>query len=471
MPMSENHAPQTVAMLLSTPPEFGQIAIADSAANVFNNLPQLSYAFSVNYFGSEAITLTDPGVVSETLTQNQLDMASPVIESIATPYKLTVTGALAAEAQSDAAVRNVAAIDVADSAANVSSHLDMLEAVQAQHHDLSIVLSDSGTPQLSLTLTQLTADADALGVIGGSYGLKVSGVIAADAATVAALPHVAAIAISDSADNVLANASTLNGLIATGHDVSIAFDDGVPALALTPDQLTADAALLRDVTSNYTLAIDGTAANLTLAGTPGRGTVVAFTGRAAHYQIMPAGDGVSFTVTDVGTGRASVDHLSGITALEFSDGTDFIAQAPATTGAATSGNVVALYAAALGRTPDVAGLAYYEMALVDTPGLSLNQLAQQFLLSPESADNPAHQFAASAAGDGQFVTALYNALLHRAPEAGAVSYYQAVIGQSVSDLAGRAQVLTDFSSSSEFLNDVRITAQHPADAQHFLYVI
>jgi hypothetical protein len=246
--------------------------------------------------------------------------------------------------------------------------------------------------------------------------------------------------------------------------------------------LSADTAVLKDISTDFTLAIDGSAANITVAGIAGRGTVVQFTGPAANYSVTPSGDGVSLTVTDTGTGRTSVDHLSGITALQFSGGTDFVAQAPSNTGI-TTGNVTELYSAVLARTPDVAGLAYYQAQISSTPGLNLNQLAQNFLSAPEYVNNSAHNYAQTAAGDGQFITDTYNNLLHRAPEAGAVGYYQNVIAQftngvtpgtpayTAAELAGHAQVLVNFAASAEFLNDVQITAQHPADAQHFLYII
>jgi hypothetical protein len=32
-------------------------------------------------------------------------------------------------------------------------------------------------------------------------------------------------------------------------------------------------------------------------------------------------------------------------------------------------------------------------------------------------------------------------------------------------------VLAYFAASQEFLNDVEVTSQHPADAQHWLYLI
>lgn len=302
-------------------------------------------------------------------------------------------------------------------------------------------------------------------------------------ASVLAATPASAVTVTDTAAAVQNGLDGLQGLSAAGKISAITLtDSGIPTLSLSVAQITADTTALKAITTDYTAVVDGSAANITVAGIAGRGTVVKFTGPAADYTITPSGDGVHFTVTDSGTGRTSVDHLSGITALQFGDGTDFVAQAPSATQI-TTGNVTELYSAVLARTPDVAGLAFYQAEISTNPALSLNQLAQSFLSAPEYTNNSAHNYAQSAAGDAQFINDTYSNLLHRAPETGAVAFYQNVIAQftagltagtsayAAAALAGHAQVLVNFSASAEFLNDVQITAQHPADAQHFLYLI
>ena len=157
--------------------------------------------------------------------------------------------------------------------------------------------------------------------------------------------------------------------------------------------------------------------------------------------------------------------------LDFGGSRDFVATTPAANGGVTSGNVTELYGAVFGREPDVPGLSYYDNIVRDTPSLPLTTYAQWFIASPEYVNNPSHNYAQTSAGDAQFVTDSYQNLLHRAPEAGAVAYYQNIINQFGSKTVGHAVVLADFSQSAEFLNDVQITAQHPADTQHWLYLI
>jgi hypothetical protein len=139
-----------------------------------------------------------------------------------------------------------------------------------------------------------------------------------------------------------------------------------------------------------------------------------------------------------------------------------------------------------GRIPDVPGLAYYEKELAANPTLSLDRLAEDFLLSPEYTGNAAHAYAQSSAGDARFITDSYTNLLNRAPESGAIPYYQALIDKftggmtpgsaaySAAELAAHATVLVDFSASPEFLGDVQITAAHPASSGftgHWLVLI
>jgi hypothetical protein len=197
------------------------------------------------------------------------------------------------------------------------------------------------------------------------------------------------------------------------------------------------------------------------------------------------GDGIGLTVTDTGTGRASMDSLRGITAVQFSDFTDIVAQTPGSgeAGAVTTGNVTELYGAVFGRLPDVPGLAYYQAEAAANPDFPLTQFAQQFLASPEYVNNPAHAYAQSSAGDAQFIADCYENLLHRAPESGAVPYYQNIINSFTANLTpgtaayaaaqtlGHAYVLTDFSASAEFLQDVQVTAQNPSSAQHWLVLV
>lgn len=302
-----------------------------------------------------------------------------------------------------------------------------------------------------------------------------------------------AAAILDSAANVQADLDALESLASAGKIASISLTDpGFAVMEVTPVQLTADVLVFKDLqSSSYTLTIDGTAANITAGGLSGIGTTVELSGTPSQYTTIGLGDGSGFTLAETGTGRSSTDHFSGITELQFDNGGNgatptvaFIAsETPTVAGTVSSAQIAALYAAVLGRTPDSAGLAFYEAAAAD-PAQTILCMAAEFISSPEYVNNPAHSYLQTVAGETQFVTDTYRNLLSRAPEAGAADWYvQTVIdpilkgltpgtaAYTAADVSAHALVLAYFSQSPEFRSDVQITAAHPADAQHWLILV
>ncbi len=292
--------------------------------------------------------------------------------------------------------------------------------------------------------------------------------------------------IVDTATDVQNGLDSLQALSANGKIGSIALtNSGTAVLSITAAQSANDHTALLKISGSYDVSIDASAADATATGVVGHATTAVFSGSANQYSITPSGDGASFTVTDIGTGRVSIDHLSNINALQFSDYTVIVAsQMPPVTGAVSSAQVTELYGAVFGRTPDVAGLAFYQTYAAAHPGTPFTQFAQWFLSSPEYINNAAHNYAQSAAGDSQFITDSYDNLLHRGPAAGDATWYESnVISHFIAgltpgtpayaqaELQAHAQVLAYFSQSPEFLGDVHITAQHPADPTHWLVLI
>jgi len=401
------------------------------------------------------------GEIGPVSATDKVVMAAIGWTTTATSTALSVAGAVptlgaaAAVAAIDNAQDNYVA--VGDTGANVSAQLDGLEALARNETLSSITLTAS--PTITLSVAQMSADADALALISGSY-TKV---------------------VADSAANIVASLDTLETDAAAGTVTSIQVTDSNFAdLSLSTAQLSGDAAALAILTGNFYVTIDATSGkNLSIAGVADHGTIVALSGTASQYTITPSGDGVSFTLSASSIGT---DHLSGVTALEFGSSLDIVAATPRQ-GTVTTGNITELYGAVFDRQPDIPGLAFYLQYLKANPATPLVQFAQYFLASPEYTSNTAHDYPHDQAGDDQFITDSYENLLHRAPESGAIPYYENVINSYTAGLAagsaayiaaenlGHAWVLTYFSASPEFLSDVQITAAHPADAQHWLYLI
>lgn len=374
---------------------------------------------------------------------------------------LTVASAVPQRSAADAVANISAGVDayvaVVDSANGVSDSLDGLQALAKGQYLSSI--SVTGGSVISLSVAQITGDADALKAIAGGYSLSVA----------------------DSAAALQGGLGLLQTEFANGKLTAAAVTDAShAAITVTPSQLAADQGVIDLLSGNFTLTVNATsAANVGITGPSGHGTVVELSGSASQYTLTPAGNGVGFTVSS----SAGADEISNITALSFGGTLDFVAASPGKADAITTGNVTELYGAAFGREPDVPGLAFYQASLKSNPSVGLSTYATYFLSSSEYTANPAHDYAQSSAGDAQFITDCYQNLLHRTPAAGEVSFYQTVIAPYVkgvapgssayaaAELQAHAQVMTYFSQSPEFLGNVQITAAHPADSSHWLYLI
>ncbi len=289
------------------------------------------------------------------------------------------------------------------------------------------------------------------------------------------------VAVTDSAATVFANLDHLEEMMPNWALLGITLtDSGIPTETITSAQLSADRGVLSIIDSTMVLDVTATGTEASIQGMPNLATVVVFSGTASQYSFASTAQAGTFDVTKSGGGTTA---LSDVTALQFSDHTLFVAsETPSAAGAVSSAQVANLYAAVFARTPDVAGLNYYEQEASANPSLTIINFAESFLSSPEYTN--AHTYAQSATGDTQFITDTYNNLLHRAPDnAAAVTFYLTIINQftnglaagtaayAAAELAAHAQVLADFSNSGEFISDVQVTSAHPADAQHWLVLV
>jgi hypothetical protein len=110
------------------------------------------------------------------------------------------------------------------------------------------------------------------------------------------------------------------------------------------------------------------------------------------------------------------------------------------------GQAYRLYQAAFDRTPDEVGLGFWIQSL--DKGASLRDVATAFVQSAEFASlygaNP---------GDADFLTLLYNNVLHRAPDTGGAAYWTGRFQQGLS----HADALASFSESGE--NQAQVIGQ------------
>jgi Ca2+-binding RTX toxin-like protein len=182
--------------------------------------------------------------------------------------------------------------------------------------------------------------------------------------------------------------------------------------------------------------LNGEAGNDQLAGGAGLDTAV-YAGAHGGYLLAQSSTGM--TVTDK-SGAEGSDSLSGIERVVFSDG------ALAFDLAGSAGQAYRLYAAAFDRKPDVAGLSYWIGAM--DAGQSLGEVAVNFTRSGEfttmygATHTPA-----------DFLTKLYEHVLHRAPDQAGYDYWLDVMNKGVSE----GEVLGNFGESNE--NQAQVIAQ------------
>ena len=421
------------------------------------------------------------------LSLNGQDLgASPVgtsltWEALAQPA-LTVTDALQGFKDGSISASNRPVIT--DSAANVQTNIDAMETYISRYSVID--LTDANTPTLVVTASQLSSDSLALETISTPYNLEVTGswsnlVALQVTAGKAAGAQLVTVTVDDASYNVSTSLDQLQTQAAAGTLVGITLNDGgIPTLSITDAQLGTDAKAIADISGYFTLVESAPTTTSTVAGAANAlGNTMVFNGDAGDYTIKASGDGTHFTVA----GNGMTDTFSNIQALKFADLTLIVAQTPSA-DAVTTGNITELYGAVFGREPDVPGLAYYQQQLAANPATPLTTFALNFLSSPEYMNNSAHNYAQTTAGDTQFITDLYNNLLHRAPEAGAADWYETnvinkIVGSATPGTAAytaalaaaHAAVVVGFSQSTEFLNDVQVTASNPAGAQHWLILI
>jgi hypothetical protein len=119
---------------------------------------------------------------------------------------------------------------VIDSATNVAANLDGLETLTSANNIVSITLTDSRTPTLTIAATQLADDALALEQIVTPFKNIATGTIGAAAATsissTLSEDLTNGLVIGDTAANVTANIQALNQLAISNELAAVVVTDG-----------------------------------------------------------------------------------------------------------------------------------------------------------------------------------------------------------------------------------------------------
>ena len=298
------------------------------------------------------------------------------------------------------------AVHVTDSANDVSAQIDALQSLATAGMLTSITLTDSGTPTLSLTSTQIVEDAKAIQDISSSYTLSVAGLDSA----------IANFIVSQDAANRGANGIALDypGIAPAGGNSVI----GLQTTAFTGGY---NVLVLDGPRSEYQLSVASSGA-------------VTITDELSHTTV--ADTGISSIIFD---GSQITPTSTGYPQMYFVEGSN-------------GSQIAAFYDAVLGRLPDLAGLEYWQNQL--NSGTSLVSIAADFIGSSEFlARFPSASLPADNGGPNNtaFVTALYENVLGRAPDTAGLAYW---VGNLASGAQNRADVLLSFTGSAENMADI-----------------
>lgn len=238
------------------------LSVSDSTASINANLgalqglgPQLG-----------AITPSETGTPpAMTLTAAQRTAYASALDKVTGGrYTLRVTAANVSDAQSLASDGKVASIAVADTSANIASHLAELNA----NSKLASIVQ-TGTPEvLSIGADLYAASTATLSKFTQGYTLQMNDALASAATALQANAHVTGFTLADTSSHIGSQLATLAGLDKLGT-VTLTQDDGLITLSQT--QLDSWADTLAQMQGGMRLQVTGvTMANLdAIAQTPG----------------------------------------------------------------------------------------------------------------------------------------------------------------------------------------------------------
>jgi hypothetical protein len=196
----------------------------------------------------------------------------------------------------------------------------------------------------------------------------------------------------------------------------------------------------------------------TLAGSAGKDVLAASSGALVDGKegvdtVVFGGLHAAYSVTVDGANAAVADtHSAGKTLLANVERLQFGDETLALDVKGNAGEAYRLYQAAFDRAPDKVGLGFWINALDE--GHTLEDAAASFAGSTEFAE----KYGANTSND-QYLGALYQNVLHRAPDAEGYGFWIHALGAGVS----RAHVLVEFSESAENQAQVIGAIQHGID--------
>jgi len=292
-------------------------SISDSNTNVASNIDALQQ----NSSKIKSITLTS-SATNLPISYVQYTNDSLVLTDIVGTYSLNVSAVTLANLSSVSQNPKVIGIALSDTAANIGSNID---TIQAQASKItSIAQTDSSTP-INISYAQFASDTKALSLINGSYSLNVSAVPIASFNSVIGSSSVNSVGVTDTDANFVANLSVLNSNVNKISTITLT-DSHI--LTITQAQQTADLALLSKIVGGYTIATNAVTltpsstytalSGQTITGVSGLNTVIL---NEPYSNFSSSISGTTDVIKD-NSGSLGTITLNNIQRVKFSDGSE-----------------------------------------------------------------------------------------------------------------------------------------------------
>ncbi len=203
------------------------------------------------------------------VTADQLKSNALVIGKMYKGYQLSVLGASMDQAEALLSNRKVVSVDIEDTAANLSKHLDLLDSLGSDLN--SIHITDADNP-LTLSSDDFGTHTALLGKIlpTDNYSLSITSATVDEAQTLLANDKVSRISVADTSAAIAARLDTLQ----LNTKVTDIRQTGKPtAMAVNWSQLSSGADTLAKIRGNYNLQVSGVDAASALAVVQGNARI------------------------------------------------------------------------------------------------------------------------------------------------------------------------------------------------------
>jgi len=226
----------------------GTVTVSDTGRNILAHWDDLRSLGAV----LTSITKSDAGAFSMSADNYLGGVHDGLVTKFETGTTFAVTAATIEQAGTVASDSVVTQIDISDEAAAIEDNLTTLETL-VDGGKVNSIANQTPTVTLNLAAADLTADAQAVFdlIKGGSYGVSLTGVAAADAKDLVTNNHkIVSLSVTGDAATISANLADLNGL---GKKLTTITQTDAPSvlLALTGASFEQNAAALAKIQGGF----------------------------------------------------------------------------------------------------------------------------------------------------------------------------------------------------------------------------